>query len=286
MTAWLDLTAIPFTVDWVDAAGVATRRLSAGSGPDVIFLHGTSGHLEAFTRNFVAHVEAGYRCHAIDMLGHGYTGKPDYDYEIPRYVEHLSNVIDALGLDRVNLAGESLGGWVAAVYAAERPERVISLQLIAAGGTKANPEIMERIKSSTHRAVTTDDKELTRQRLNLLMHDPETSVSDELVDVRHRIYHEPDFVENVDHVLCLQNMEVRQRNLLRPETLAKLGDIHTLIVWGNQNPFGDVPEARKMHEDIPNSRLELFDDCGHWPQHEQADRYNELAIGFLNEYNR
>lgn len=286
MTAWLDLTAIPFTVDWVDAAGVATRRLSAGSGPDVIFLHGTSGHLEAFTRNFVAHVEAGYRCHAIDMLGHGYTGKPDYDYEIPRYVEHLSNVIDALGLDRVNLAGESLGGWVAAVYAAERPERVISLQLIAAGGTKANPEIMERIKSSTHRAVTTDDKELTRQRLNLLMHDPETNVSDELVDVRHRIYHEPDFVENVDHVLCLQNMEVRQRNLLRPETLAKLGDIHTLIVWGNQNPFGDVPEARKMHEDIPNSRLELFDDCGHWPQHEQADRYNELAIGFLNEYNR
>ncbi|MDQ3544808.1 MAG: alpha/beta hydrolase [Actinomycetota bacterium] len=286
MTAWLDLTAIPFTVDWVDAAGVATRRLSAGSGPDVIFLHGTSGHLEAFTRNFVAHVEAGYRCHAIDMLGHGYTGKPDYDYEIPRYVEHVANVIDALGLDRVNLAGESLGGWVAAVYAAERPERVISLQLIAAGGTKANPEIMERIKSSTHRAVTTDDKELTRQRLNLLMHDPETSVSDELVDVRHRIYHEPDFVENVDHVLCLQNMEVRQRNLLRPETLAKLGDIHTLIVWGNQNPFGDVPEARKMHEDIPNSRLELFDDCGHWPQHEQADRYNELAIGFLNEYNR
>lgn len=286
MTAWLDLTGITFGVDWVDAAGIRTRRLYAGTGSDVVFLHGTSGHLEAFTRNFVAHVDAGYRCHAIDMLGHGYTGKPDYDYEIPNYVRHLASVLDALALDRVNLAGESLGGWVAAVFAAENPDRVTSLQLIAAGGTKANPEVMERIKSSTLRAVTTDDIELTRQRLNLLMHDPAANVSDELVEVRHRIYHAPDFVENVDHLLCLQNMEVRQRNLLRADTLAKLGDIPTLVIWGNQNPFGDVPEARKMHEDIPNSRLELFDNCGHWPQHEQADRYNELSIAFLNEHNR
>ena len=182
MTAWLDLTGIAFAVDWVDAAGIRTRRLYAGSGPDVVFLHGTSGHLEAFTRNFVAHVDAGYRCHAIDMLGHGYTGKPDFDYEITDYVRHLTSVLDALALDRVNLAGESLGGWVAAAFAADNPERVTSLQLIAAGGTKANPEVMERIRSSTLRAVTTDDIELTRQRLNLLMHDPAANVSDELVE--------------------------------------------------------------------------------------------------------
>jgi 2-hydroxy-6-oxonona-2,4-dienedioate hydrolase len=285
-TAWLDLTGIPFLVDWVDAAGVPTRRLSAGVGPDVLFLHGTSGHLEAFTRNFAAHVAAGYRCHAIDMLGHGYTGKPDYDYEIPRYVEHLANVIDALGLGTVNIAGESLGGWVGAVYAAENPERVTSLQLIAAGGTKANPEIMERIKTSTKKAVQTDDRSLTEARLHLLMHDPSTSVSDELVDVRHRIYHEPDFVKNVDHLLCLQDMEIRQRNLLRPEILSKLGEIPTLIIWGKQNPFGEVPEAAKMHDLIPNSRLELIDDCGHWPQHEQHEIYNPMAIAFLDEHNK
>ncbi len=285
MTAWLDLTGIPFCVDWVDAAGIPTRRLVAGEGPDVVFLHGTSGHLEAFTRNFSAHVEAGYRCHAIDMLGHGYTGKPDYDYEIPRYVEHLRAFLAAAGIDRVNLAGESLGGWVAAVFAAETPEQVISLQLIASGGTKANPEVMERIKTSTRRAVTTDDIDLTRQRLHLLMHDPANDVSEELVEVRHRIYHEPDFVENVDHLLCLQEMEIRQRNLLRPETLAKLGVLPTLVIWGNDNPFGDVPEATKMHEDIPGSRLEIFENCGHWPQHEQHERYNPLAVAFLDEHN-
>ena len=286
MSAWLDLIGIDFCVDTVDAAGIPTRRLVAGEGPDVIFLHGTSGHLEAFTRNFEAHVAARYRCHAIDMLGHGYTGKPGYDYEIPRYVEHLRNFLDAAGIQRANLAGESLGGWVSAAFAAESPERVISIQLIAAGGTKANPEIMERIKTSTRQAVMTDDRELTKKRLHLLMHNPDKDVSEELVDVRHRIYHQPDFVKYVDHLLCLQEMEVRQRNLLRPDTLAKLAGIPTLIIWGNNNPFGDVPEARKMHDDIPGSELVLFEDCGHWPQHEHADRYNKLAVEFLNQHNR
>jgi 2-hydroxy-6-oxonona-2,4-dienedioate hydrolase len=220
------------------------------------------------------------------MLGHGYTGKPDYDYEIQRYVEHLRNFLVATGIEQANLAGESLGGWVAAAFAAASPTRVKTIQLIAAGGTKANPEIMERIKTSTRQAGLTDDRELTHKRLNLLMHNPAKDVSDELVDVRHRIYHQPDFVRNVDHLLCLQEMEVRQRNLLRPETLAKLAGIPTLIIWGRNNPFGDVPEAHKMHDDIPGSELVLFEDCGHWPQHEHADRYNALAIEFLDKHNR
>jgi 2-hydroxy-6-oxonona-2,4-dienedioate hydrolase len=287
-TAWLDLLGLPFSVSWVDADGIATRSLQAGpvDGPVVVFLHGTSGHLEAFTRNVRPHVEAGYRVHAIDMLGHGYTAKPDVDYEIRRYVQHLADYLDACGIDRVNLAGESLGGWVAGWFASERPDRVISLQLIAAGGTKANPEIMERIKTSTRKAVSTDDVELTRQRLHLLMHDPGKDVSEELVQVRHRIYHEPDFVANIDHLLCLQEMEIRQRNLLREDRLARLADVPTLIIWGRENPFGDVPEAAKMHDDIPGSRLELYERCGHWPQHERHEIYNPMAIEFLGIHNR
>lgn len=285
MTAWLDLTPIAYSVDYVDAGGIRTRALRAGDGPDVVFLHGTSGHLEAFSRNIAAHVDAGFRCHAIDMLGHGYTGKPDYQYEIPRYVEHLAAYLDACGIDRANLAGESLGGWVAGWLASEEPERVISLQLIAAGGTKANPDVMDRIRTSTKNAVTSDDRELTRQRLNLLMHDSDKNVTDELVDVRHRIYHEPDFVANIDNLLCLQNMEIRQRNLMRADRLAKLADIPTLIIWGHENPFGDVPEAKQMHQDIPNSTLELYPECGHWPQYERVDLYNPMALEFLRKHN-
>ncbi|MEM9134801.1 MAG: alpha/beta hydrolase [Actinomycetota bacterium] len=280
MSIWNDLTGLEFTLSMVDAGGVATRTLSAGVGPDVVFLHGTSGHLEAFTRNIRPHVEAGYRCHAIDLLGHGYTGKPDYPYEIPRYVEHLDAWLVAMGIDRPHLVGESLGGWVAGRFSWEQPERVRSLQLIAAGGTKANPEVMERIKNSTTKAVLTDDISLTRDRLHLLMFDPAKDVSEELVEVRYDIYHRPEFQKNLHNLLCLQNMEIRQRNLMTTEQLATI-TAPTLVIWGTNNPFGEVPEATAMHEAIAGSRLELFGECGHWPQHERHDLYNPLALEFL-----
>ena len=280
MTVWTDLIGIDFCIRHVDAKGVKTRALIAGEGEDVIFLHGTSGHLEAFSRNFVPIVNAGFRCHAIDALGHGYTDKPDYNYEIPRYVEHLINYMDAMGIDKAHLAGESLGGWTAAILTVNHPERVRSLQLIASGGTKANPEIMERLIRTTTKASMENDISLTRDRLHLLMHNPEKDVSEELVQVRYDIYHQPEFQNNLHNLLCLQNMDIRQRNMMRPEQLNQI-KAPTLIIWGRNNPFGEVPEATKMNENIKGSRLELFDECGHWPQHERDDLYNPLAIEFL-----
>jgi 2-hydroxy-6-oxonona-2,4-dienedioate hydrolase len=279
MTIWTDLTGVPFAVAFVDAKGTSTRALIAGEGDDIIMLHGTSGHLEAFSRNIVPHVHAGYRCHALDALGHGYTGKPNVDYEISKYGAHILDYMDAQNIARAHFIGESLGGWISAWLGIHYPERVRTLQLVAAGGTKANPEVMQKIKESTKSAVLTDDINLTRKRLVLLMHDAK-DVSEELVQIRHRIYHQPDFVANIDHLLALQEMQIRMRNILQPAELAKI-TAPTLIVWGRNNPFGDVPEARAMHSHIAGSSLELFDACGHWPQHEHPERYNRLSLGFL-----
>lgn len=280
MTIWTEISPIPFSVGFVDAAGVPTRTLRAGVGEPVVFLHGTSGHLEAFARNISPHAEH-YQVHAIDMLGHGYTGKPDRPYEIPRYVRHLLDYFDAVGIDRAHIVGESLGGWVGARTAVDHPDRVASLQLLAAGGTVANPEVMRRIDTSTREAVATDDIELTRKRLRLLMAS-ENDATEELVQVRHRIYHQPEFVANIGNLLSLQKMEIRQRNLLTVDQMNAI-TTPTLIVWGRQNPFGDIPEATRMHESIPGSELVIYDHCGHWPQHEQAGQYNALSLEFLGK---
>jgi len=281
-TIWTELTGLDLTLTTVDAGGVPTRSLQAGDGPEhVVFLHGTSGHLEAFMRNIAPHAER-YTVHAIDMLGHGYTGKPDYPYEIPRYRDHLLAYFDAVGIEKAHIGGESLGGWVGARAAIDNPDRVATLQLLCAGGTVANPEVMERIRTSTRLAVETDDVELTRKRMRLLMHDP-ADATEELVAVRHAIYHAPDFVANIGNLLTLQDLETRLRNILNPEDLARI-TVPTLIVWGRNNPFGEVPEASAMHANIPGSELVLFDDCGHWPQHEQAEAYNRLSLDFLAKH--
>jgi 2-hydroxy-6-oxonona-2,4-dienedioate hydrolase len=281
-TIWTELADQPFSLSWVDAGGVPTRSLQAGNGPEtIVFLHGTSGHLEAFIRNIRPHAEK-YTVHAIDMLGHGYTGKPDFPYEIPKYRDHLVAYLDAVGIEKAHIGGESLGGWVGGRLAIDDPSRVASLQLLCAGGTVANPEVMERIRTSTRRAVETDDIELTRKRMRLLMADP-VNATEELVAVRHEIYHRPDFVAGIGNLLSLQDMETRLRNILNPEDLAQI-TVPTLIVWGRNNPFGDVPEASAMHDHIPGSELVLLDDCGHWPQHEQAEKYNQISLDFLAKH--
>ena len=281
MSIWTELSPTAHRIEYVDAAGVRTRTLRAGD-PDaaaVVFLHGTSGHLEAFSRNITAHAE--YDLHAIDMLGHGYTGKPGRPYEIPDYVGHLLDYLDATGIGQAHIVGESLGGWVGARAAIDHPDRVLSLQLLCAGGTVANPEVMDRIRTSTRNAVATDDIELTRKRMRLLMA-AEADATEELVQVRHAIYHQPEFVANVDNLLSLQDMQRRQRNLLHPEDLGRITQ-PTLVVWGRENPFGEVPEAHRMHQAIPGSRLELFEHCGHWPQHEKAELYNPISVEFLRK---
>lgn len=280
-TIWNELAGLDFSVSTVDAGGVPTRALQAGEGEPVIFLHGTSGHLEAFVRNIRPHAEK-YAVHAIDMLGHGYTGKPDFPYEIPRYRDHLLAYLDAQGIERAHIVGESLGGWVGGRTAIDQPDRIASLQLLCAGGTVANPEVMERIRTSTRRAVETDAIDLTRQRLHLLMHDP-ADATEELVESRHAIYHQPDFVANIGNLLSLQEMDTRLRNILNPEDLAQI-TTPTLIVWGRNNPFGETPEAAAMHDNIPGSELVLFDECGHWPQHEKAAEYNPLSLEFLAKH--
>jgi len=279
MTIWTELIEETFELGYVDAGGVSTRSLRAGEGEHVIFLHGTTGHLEAFVRNMASHSDH-FRCHAIDMLGHGYTDKPDYPYRIPRYVEHLLAYLDAEGIERAHLVGESLGGWVAGRCASDHPDRVARLTLVAPGGTVANPKVMERIKTSTRAAVESRDIELTRKRLELLMFDPAKTVSDELVEVRHAIYSQDSFRDALDNLLCLQELDARTEDLLSEEQMRRIA-APTLIIWGRQNPFGEVPEAERMQSLISGSRLELFEDCGHWPQHEHADRFNELNVAFL-----
>jgi len=278
MTLWTQLSNVDYRHGFVPVNGLRTRFVQAGSGEPIMMLHGTSGHLEAFVRNIVD-LSSEFECHAVDMMGHGYTDGPDQDYRIPGYVEHVLGYMDARGISRAHFIGESLGGWVAGRLAADHPDRVRSLVLVAPGGTVANPPVMERIRTSTRAAVNSDDRDLTRRRLELLMHDT-ANVTDELVDVRHTIYHRPQFVAQIEHLLCLQTMENRLEDILSPEQMARIS-APTRIVWGAENPFGDVPEAQRMHSLIPGSELAIYRECGHWPQHEHAECFNSEVRSFF-----
>ncbi len=108
MFLWPEIARGGVRLDFVDAGGIRTRYIEAGdrsAAEAVVFIPGTGGHLEAFTRNLLPHGQH-HRTIALDMIGHGYTDKPDHDYEICHYVGHLLAFCDALGLKRIHVHGE------------------------------------------------------------------------------------------------------------------------------------------------------------------------------------
>ena len=87
------------------------------------------------------------------MIGNGFTDKPDYDYEIPVYVDHVLGVMDHFGIDAAIFIGMSLGAWVAARIAVDHPERVDRLVLMSPAGLIATASNMARIRAERTKAV-------------------------------------------------------------------------------------------------------------------------------------
>jgi Predicted hydrolases or acyltransferases (alpha/beta hydrolase superfamily) len=278
MTLWTELEGLDFSVQHVQVGEWSTRVLEHGVGEPLVIMHGTGGHLEAFTRNLRA-LGARYRVVLYDYPGHGWSTLAGHDLEIADYQEHLLGLLEVLGLDRVHLSGESLGGWVAVKFAAAHPDRVRSLLLNTPGGTMATPEVMERIRSLSQAAADDPSEERIRARLEWLMADPAT-VTDELVAVRRGVYSRPGFAQSMRHILCLQDPDIRRRNLVTDAELAAV-QAPTLVVWTSDDPSGPARAGLDMAERIPDGRFRLIENAGHWPQWEQRDEFDAVALDFL-----
>jgi 2-hydroxy-6-oxonona-2,4-dienedioate hydrolase len=280
MMLWPELARGEYSLNYIDANGIRTRCLTAGrhDTPALIFLHGSGGHLEAYQRNILPHA-AEMRVLAIDMLGHGFTDKPDHDYEIDDYVDHVIAFCDAMKLPKVSLSGESLGGWVAARFAIRHPGRLEKLVLNTAGGLTADPVVMERLRTLSMAAVHNPDRAAVRKRLEWLMHDPSV-VTDDLVEMRYQIYRQPGAVKMMEHIMCLQQMDVRRRNMIPIEDLRRIS-APTLVIWTDHDPTGKAEVGETFAREIPKARLVIMENCGHWPQYEDAATFNRVHLEFL-----
>ncbi len=280
MSLWPEMAAGEFGLKAVDAGGVRTRYLEAGrrDAPAIVFIHGTGGHLETFNRNVFAHAQH-FRVLALDMVGHGFSSKPDHPYEIRHYVKHLDDFLSAVGVDRAHLHGESLGGWIAAQYAIDHPARVDRLVLNTAGGLNTDETVMKRVYDVTMNAVRNASLETVRKRLEWLVHDPR-EIPDDLVELRHAIYTQPGFERAMENILCLQFMDVRLRNVLTDESLGRIRS-QTLVIWTDHDPTAPLATGERFVKAIPDARLAVLEGCAHWPQWEAKDRFNKLHVDFL-----
>jgi len=279
-SVWADLRGVSFQQGWLDADGVRTRFMSAGdpSKPLLLLLHGVGGHAEAYVRNFGAHGEHFWTV-AIDMIGHGWTDKPDVQYQLPDYQKHVLAVLKALGRESAMISGESLGGWVAAWMAVHNPGVVEKLVLNTAGGWTAHPAVMARIKTLSNQAASDPSWERIRTRLEFLMCDPST-VTDDLIETRRAIYAQPGFAASMERIMCLQDMEIRRPNMITQDQYRCI-KAPTLVLWTSHDPTATPEEGAQIADMIPGSRFIVMNQCGHWPQYEDAALFNQVHVDFL-----
>jgi len=286
MALWPEIADIEHRVSWIDAAGVATRCLEAGYDKDeaLLFLHGTGGHLEAYMRNIKAHAEH-FHVYAIDMIGHGYSGKPPFDYDIDAHITHLLNFCDAIGRDRIHISGESLGGWIAMRLAARHPGRVGTLVLNTPGGRTFNIEANQSIYDLSMKAVQEPSRDNVRNRLEWLMHDP-ADVTDDLVESRYRIYCQPGFAAAMERICCILVPPERRRAMMITDDELRAIQAPACVIWTGHDPQGAAEIGETTATLIPDCRYHVMEDCGHWPQWEDAAAFNRLSLDFLTGQER
>ncbi|WP_280399740.1 alpha/beta fold hydrolase [Nocardia carnea] len=279
-SVWSDLATLPFEQGYLEAGGYRTRYLHAGdrSKPTLLMLHGITGHAEAYVRNLRAHSEH-FSCWALDFIGHGYSTKPEHPLEINHYVDQILSVMDELGVQKAYFTGESLGGWVTARIAAQQPDRVEKIVLNTMAGTMANPAVMERLYNLSMEAAKDPSWERVEARLQWLMADP-TMVTADLIKTRQAIFQQPDWEMACRMNMVLQQMDVRQRNMLTDDELRSI-QVPAMVLWTTKDPSGPVDEGRRIASLIPNAQLAVMENCGHWPQYEDTATFDRLHLNFL-----
>jgi len=200
----------------------------------------------------------------------GFGGSEGFDEieDIEDLVFHTVDVMDELGLERADVVGLSLGGWLAAELALRHPARVKRLVLVDAAGTRVPGVPRENVFMVP-----------VAKARELLFHDPTSKLALSVMpDVP-----PPDRVETI-----LRGREAAARLLWRPHVAyrkltSRLVRITapTLVVWGSGDRLIPLPYGQAYANGIPGARLVVIDACGHLPPIEQPDRFADVVLAFL-----
>jgi pimeloyl-ACP methyl ester carboxylesterase len=279
------------SIDWraelrtvtVDGTPAAYVDLGSGEREPVVFVHGLGGQWQNWLEN-VPRVARERRTVALDLPGFGLTPMPRHEITIPGYGRFVDAFCEALGLGRVAIVGNSMGGYIAAEVAIQFPERVSRLVLVSAAGISSAATVRAPILTAGRVARTIATYSAARHRW-LASRPLSRHLSLALV-ARHPRLLKPDlayegFFKGVgkpgfdDALRASLDYDFRER-------LPEVG-VPTLIVWGENDSIIPVRDASEFERLIPDSRKVVMRDTGHVPMAERPQAFNDLLLEFIAE---
>ncbi|HEY6332847.1 MAG TPA: alpha/beta fold hydrolase [Blastocatellia bacterium] len=262
----------PGTADKVATVfGEKIHYLEAGSGPAVILLHGLGGDASNWYGNIAA-LSPKYHVIVVDQIGFGKSDKPLINYRVQTLVDFLDGFMRELKIDRASLVGNSLGGWTAAAFAIEHPEKVDRLVLVDAAGYSSNPppdkRIIEGLNPSTLEGI--------KQVMSVVFYNKEMFSNPAVIDLlftRKMLAGDGYTIQRfIDSVLQGQD--------LLDNTASKIKQ-PTLIIWGKQDALVPLAVGQHFNRDIAGSEMLVIDQCGHVPMIEKGAEFNWALSKFL-----
>jgi pimeloyl-ACP methyl ester carboxylesterase len=278
------------TIERVEVSlhGQRVQFTIAGRGPAVVLIHGVAGRAAQWDQT-VALLAETHTVVAPDLLGHGESAKPRGDYSLGAHASGIRDLLVGLDIERASIVGHSLGGGIAMQFSYQFPERCERLVLVSSGG----------LGEAVHpllRAATLPGSEIV---LPLLAHPRVLDVASLVPRALGRIglRTRPDLTEMARGYQSLSNAEARSafihtlRAVIDPtgqrinasDRLYLASRMPTLIIWGRRDRIIPVEQAQPAHAGMPGSRLELFDDAGHFPQLDDPLRFARTLEAFFAE---
>lgn len=288
-TLYLSPAALLASVQFTERqlAGLTSRQVQVGEfnlhyyegGPQgaetILMVHGFGADKDNWLR-FSRPLTARYHVIALDLPGFGDSSKPDASYDVGSQVERLHAFAKAIGIRRLHLIGNSMGGHIAALYAARHPEQVLSVALLDNAGVSAPQasELFKRLERGEANPLLINSADDFNKMLDFLF------------------VQQPPLPESLKQYLAMRAMashdfnqkifsQLRERYVpLEPE-LAKI-QVPTLLLWGDQDQVLDLSSIKVMQPLLKQPSVVIMQACGHLPMIERPEETAEHYQKFLD----
>lgn len=260
-----------------------------GKGNPVVLLHGTPSSSFIWRDIVPKLVEAGYKVYLYDLLGYGLSERPwdtEVDTSVTGQVPILKKLLEFWGLEQINLVAHDIGGAIAQRFSIFNSELIRTLNLIDTVSFDSWPskrthqqmkeglEILIKKADSDHRShfkewiySTVEDK----HRLG------ENSLKIYLDYISGSIGQGSLFQHQVRHYDPKHTDEISDR-------LQELEKLPVQIIWGEDDAWQVVSWAYKLNDAIPNSKLHIIPECGHFAMEDKPEEVGQLICSFISNH--
>jgi pimeloyl-ACP methyl ester carboxylesterase len=253
---------------YVTVRGYKVHFLVGGNGRPLLLIHGLGSRAEDWANLIPQLIDSGHRVYAMDLLGYGQSAQPrDAEYSISQQADMVEGFLDSQHLDQVDMAGWSMGGWIAMKVALHQPERIRRLVLLDSAGLRFKLDF----DPSLFQPASPNDVAALEQ---LLIPHPRPL---------------PRFLAMAmlrkgDHVGWVVRRSVQSMLTGQDLVDGKLGALTmpVLIGWGDQDRLIPISVAYPPPHEILQSVLDIYAGCGHLAPGQCVSQVGPSVVDFLN----